>query len=210
MSGDDRHAAAPAARVARFMSYLVHWYLVVVELILGLTFLLLLLGANPDNEFARWIYRSGHRAMDPFRGLFQPINFPTSADDSVAPVLDTSLLFAMIIYGMVLLAVDACIAWLDRKIRAAKLDQTIAAQTQSYQASLAVPSSRPPDLVGQASAGRPGTDQGGVVQGGVVQGGVVQGGVVQGGVVQGGAPDRPTRPYPTSPDTPNHPTGGAR
>ncbi|MFV0258102.1 MAG: hypothetical protein ACK5PP_06600 [Acidimicrobiales bacterium] len=191
MSRDDRHRAAPAARVARFLSYLVHWYLVVVELILGLTFLLLLLGANPDSEFARWIYRSGHRAMDPFRGLFQPINFPTSADDAVAPVFDTSLLFAMIIYGLVLLAADSAIAWFDRRIRSAELDQAIAAQTQSYQASSAAPPSRPPDLVGQATRSQP----------------------TPADRAAAGTPaprPQPTRPHPSRPDTPSDPSGGAR
>ena len=48
--------------------------------------------------------------MAPFRGLFEPLAI---SDQSV---LDTSLLFAMVIYGLVALLLQAAIDWLSDRI----------------------------------------------------------------------------------------------
>jgi hypothetical protein len=48
--------------------------------------------------------------MAPFRGLFEPVTF---SDKSV---LDTSMLFALIVYSIVALALHAAIRWLTGKI----------------------------------------------------------------------------------------------
>ncbi len=101
--------------VARAVSYLVYGYVLLVELVLFLGFFLLLFGANPSSGFAEWVYRSLANAMEPFRGIFAPIELGTTGNDVVA-VFETSVLFAMIVYGVVALALHAVIDWLSARI----------------------------------------------------------------------------------------------
>ena len=56
--------------IAKAVSYLVYAYLIVVEIILLLGFVLLLFGANPSVGFTEWVYRNLDRVMSPFRGIF--------------------------------------------------------------------------------------------------------------------------------------------
>jgi hypothetical protein len=97
-------------KVGRALVYLVYFWVLLSLVILVTGFFLLLFGANPDASFAEWVYRALDRVMKPFRGLFE------SVDLSGNSVLDTSVLFAMIVYGMLALAVRALIDWLTYRI----------------------------------------------------------------------------------------------
>ena len=108
----------------RAVSYLVYFYLIVVEIILLIGFFLLLFGANPTAGFTQWAYRNLDRVMDPFRGIFSPIDLGTTGND-VAATFDTSVLFAMIIYGIVALLFSVLIGWLS-----GRLDQIHAAEDE--------------------------------------------------------------------------------
>jgi hypothetical protein len=99
----------------RAVSYLVYFYLIVVEIILLIGFFLLLFGANPTAEFTQWAYRNLERVMEPFRGIFSPIELGTTGND-VAAIFDTSVLFAMIIYGIVALGFSVLIGWLSGRL----------------------------------------------------------------------------------------------
>jgi len=99
----------------RAISYLVYFYLIVVEIILLIGFFLLLFGANPTAGFTQWAYRNLDRVMDPFRGIFSPIELGTTGND-VAATFDTSVLFAMIIYGIVALLFSVLIGWLSGRL----------------------------------------------------------------------------------------------
>jgi hypothetical protein len=99
----------------RAVSYLVYFYLIVVEIILLIGFFLLLFGANPTAGFTQWAYRNLDRVMDPFRGIFSPIELGTTGND-VAATFDTSVLFAMIIYGIVALLFSVLIGWLSGRL----------------------------------------------------------------------------------------------
>jgi hypothetical protein len=101
--------------IVRAISYLVYFYLIVVEIILFIGFFLLLFGANPSAGFTQWAYRNLDRVMEPFRGIFTPIQLGSTSGD-VAAVFDTSVLFAMIIYGIIALALSALIAWLSSRL----------------------------------------------------------------------------------------------
>src|SRR3954469_7363499 len=90
--------------------YRVYACTIVALVILVLGFFLLLFGANPDAAFAAWAYRSLDRVMAPFRGIFEAI--PLNGDS----VLDTSVLFAMIVYSIVGLALSALIHWLTDRL----------------------------------------------------------------------------------------------
>ena len=102
--------------IARAITYFMYAYLVVVEIILFLGFLLLLFGANPSSGFVEWWYRNLDRVMEPFRGIFSPIELGMTGND-VEAVFETSVLFAMVIYGIVALLVSGLTSWLSTRIR---------------------------------------------------------------------------------------------
>jgi uncharacterized protein YggT (Ycf19 family) len=102
--------AMTVARLARALTYLVYAFVVVAMVLLLLGFFLLLFGANPDAPFAEWVFRGLTRVMAPFRGLFEPVPLDGRS------VLDVSILFAMIVYGLVALGLRALIDWLTDRI----------------------------------------------------------------------------------------------
>jgi hypothetical protein len=93
--------------ITKVLLWLVYVWVIIDLVLLALAFVLRLFGANPQAGFTEWVFRSVQRAMAPFRGIFEPIPL---TDQSV---LDTSLLFAMIIYGLVALLLRAGIDWLN-------------------------------------------------------------------------------------------------
>ena len=120
----DRSTAHPIRRaalwVSRAVSFVVYVYVLIVEIILLLGFLLLLLGANPSSSFVEWVYRSLDRAMRPFRGIFEPIELGVNQAD-VPSVLETSVLFAMVVYAILALVIHALLTWLNHRLD--RLDQ---------------------------------------------------------------------------------------
>ncbi len=102
--------------VARVVSYVIYFYLIVVEIILIIGFFLLLFGANPSAGFTQWAYRNLDRVMEPFRGIFTPIQLGTTSGN-VDAVFDTSVVFAMIIYGILAMLLSAATRWLSHRLR---------------------------------------------------------------------------------------------
>ena len=94
----------------RALVYFVYFFVTVALIVLTFGFFLLLFGANPDAPFAEWVYRSLDRVMAPFRGLFEPVQLNGQS------VLDVSLLFAMIVYCILALALRALIDWLTYRV----------------------------------------------------------------------------------------------
>lgn len=97
--------------LTRAVAYVVYAFVILSVLILVQGFILKLLGANPDAGYADWAYRSLNRVMEPFRGLFIPIEI----DDR--SILDTSILFAIAVYGVVGIAIRALLDWLTYRLR---------------------------------------------------------------------------------------------
>jgi uncharacterized protein YggT (Ycf19 family) len=93
--------------LARALTYLVYAFVLVALVLLLLAFFMLLFGANPHAPFAEFVNRGLTRVMAPFRGLFEPVNLDGRS------VLDVSVLFAMIVYGIVALALRDLIDWLS-------------------------------------------------------------------------------------------------
>ena len=106
---------AAALWLSRAISYVVYAYLMIVEIILFLGFLLLLLGANPSSSFVDWIYRSMDRAMRPFRGIFEPIEIGVT-QANVPSIFETSVVFAMIVYAILALVIHALTEWLNGRL----------------------------------------------------------------------------------------------
>lgn len=113
------------ARVARGITYLVYAFVIIALVILVLGFFLLLFGANPQASFASWVYRGLDRVMAPFRGIFEPVKLNGKS------VLDTSVLFAMIVYAIVGLALSGLIGWLTEAITRLRARQWAAAHPQA-------------------------------------------------------------------------------
>jgi uncharacterized protein YggT (Ycf19 family) len=103
-------ALIAVARIARALTYLLYAFVIVALVLLLLGFFLKLFGANPDAPFAEWLFRGLRRVMAPFRGLFEPVRLDGRS------VLDGSILFAMIVYVIVAMALRALIAWLSTRI----------------------------------------------------------------------------------------------
>jgi uncharacterized protein YggT (Ycf19 family) len=110
-------------KVARALVYLVYFWVMLSIVILVTGFFLLLFGANPDASFAEWTYRALDRVMKPFRGLFESIDLSGNS------VLDVSVLFAMIVYGMLALALRALIDWLTYRIVLVQRQAALATST---------------------------------------------------------------------------------
>ena len=120
---DPTTSTAPVAlaRMARALTYLVYAFVIAALVILLLGFFLKLFGANPHAPFAEWLYRGLGRVMAPFRGLFKPIPLDGRS------VLDVSILFAMIVYGIVAMALHALIEWLTARILAMRVSNVAGA-----------------------------------------------------------------------------------
>jgi uncharacterized protein YggT (Ycf19 family) len=120
---------ATAIKVGRILLWLVYIWVAITLVLLFLSLILQLFGANPTAGFVDWVYRSTERAMAPFRGIFEPVTF---SDKSV---LDVSVLFAMIVYGFVALGLHLAIEWLTRMLRAEEVRQ----QRQDAEAAASAP-----------------------------------------------------------------------
>ncbi len=111
----NRSAERTTIWTARLLVQFLYAIIIITEVVLIMGFLLLLFGANSQAGFVAWAYRNLERVMAPFRGIFEPVQIGTAGND-VPSVLDTSVLFAMVIYGIVLLALRALIEWLGGHI----------------------------------------------------------------------------------------------
>ena len=131
---DTNIAQRLSAVAIRVVGYLIYTYLLFVEIILFLGFFLLLFGANSSAGFVDWVYRSVDRAMRPFRGIFQAIELGTTGND-VPAVFDTSIVFAMIIYGILAIALRSLLDWLTVRIDRIDRENQLRAQQAAYDAS---------------------------------------------------------------------------
>jgi hypothetical protein len=77
------------------LSKVIYGVAALVQLILGLRFILKLFGANAENGFVAWVYETSGAVLDPFRGIF-----PTTVFESTF-VIEFSTIFAMIIYAII-------------------------------------------------------------------------------------------------------------
>ena len=117
--------------ITRAVGYLLYAYLIFVEIILLLGFFLLLFGANPTSGFVQWAYRNLDRVMEPFRGIFSPIEIGQTAND-VPAVFETSILFAMVVYGIVAILVSMGIHWLTGRINRLDREQQEEDRRRAY------------------------------------------------------------------------------
>ncbi len=123
--------------VVRAVTYLVYAFIIAVEVILILGFFLLLGGANAGNSFVDWAYRNLDRVMEPFRGIFTPIELGTTGSNNVEAIFDTSVLFAMIIYAIAGIVIYGAASWLTKRLHRLDIEDReyharIARERQAY------------------------------------------------------------------------------
>jgi uncharacterized protein YggT (Ycf19 family) len=104
--------AKAGLRVAKVLVWLVYVLLALAVVILVMTFFLQLFNASTDAAFTRWVYRNADRVLEPFRGIF-----PTRDIGSDGSVIDFAVVFAIVMYGLLALAIHAAVEWLDHKVR---------------------------------------------------------------------------------------------
>ena len=91
----DQRANSAVYGIAKTMDYL-RWVLAVLEVILLLRFLLKLIGADPFNPFASFLYSLSGFFDAPFVGIVRDPSFGTST----IHVFEWTTLIAMAIYGL--------------------------------------------------------------------------------------------------------------
>lgn len=98
-------------RIPTVLTGFINLFLWVVEIFLGLRFILRLFGANASAPFVQFIYNSSTPLLEPFRGIF-PIRV-------IEPgmVVEFSTLFAIIIYALFAYLIMELIAWIVRITR---------------------------------------------------------------------------------------------
>lgn len=128
----------------RTLAYLAYAYVILVEIILGLGFILQLFGASPSAGFVRWVYRSMDSAMEPFRGIFPSVDIGGTSADRPQAVLNTSVLFAMLVYAIVAWAIHLAIFWFTRRLRRLEQERQDTINRQTYLAASGVTAAASP------------------------------------------------------------------
>lgn len=81
-------------RIAHVLTRLINIVVGIVEIFLGVRFVLRLFGANQTSEFVAWWYDTSAPLLEPFEGAF-----PTVVEEGL--VIEFSTLFAILIYALV-------------------------------------------------------------------------------------------------------------
>ncbi len=121
---------------AKLITFVVYAYVVLVEVILMLGFVLLLFGANPSSTFVAWVYRNLDRAMRPFRGIFEPVELGIAGND-IPAVIETSVIFAMVVYAILALVLAQLLHWLTVQLARIDDDNTRFTETARYENGIA-------------------------------------------------------------------------
>ena len=72
-----------------------------IELLLGLRFASLLIGANPLSPFVNWVYSWSGPFAAPFSGIFGQESAVTGQGVVTQSVIDWTTVIAMLVYGLV-------------------------------------------------------------------------------------------------------------
>ncbi len=77
--------------------YVIYYILGLLEIMLGLRFIFMLLGANPRSGFTSFLYSVSGIFIAPFSGIFSPMSTTGLASRSV---FDPAAIIAMLIYAL--------------------------------------------------------------------------------------------------------------
>ncbi len=73
-----------------------------IEAVIGLRFVLRLLGANPGSAFVDWIYDWSTPFVTPFAGVFGQEATVTGPGVVTASVFDWTALIALVVFGLII------------------------------------------------------------------------------------------------------------
>lgn len=73
-----------------------------IEVVIGLRFIFLLVGANPSSNFVAWVYHWSTPLVSPFAGIFGQSATIGGPGAVVTSVFDWTALVALIVYGLIL------------------------------------------------------------------------------------------------------------
>lgn len=136
-------------RLAKGVVVFVYAVVTLCLVLLALGFVLQLFGASTTADFTEWVYRSVDRIMEPFRGMFP------SRELGEGSIVDFSLLFAMIVYSIVAIALHALVSWLADRVMRVRRDQQRAQQAAHAQPSPVAPEAAYPEAPYANRAGQP-------------------------------------------------------
>ena len=92
---------------------LVHFFVMVAELLLLLRVVLRFFNGNPDATFVHWVYTSTNTLLEPFRNIFT-----STGVINRGWVVDYTALFAMAVYALAgLLALGLVDRWVGARTR---------------------------------------------------------------------------------------------
>jgi uncharacterized protein YggT (Ycf19 family) len=96
--------------IYRALLFLINAILAVVELFLGLRFLMGLLGANPRTPFVAWIRDMSDPLLEPFRGAF-----PSPVIEG-GYVFEFNTLFAIVVYALAAYILVELLVWINHSV----------------------------------------------------------------------------------------------
>lgn len=116
MENDGHKSPAPrntALSITKIIVYFVYLIAVFIETILLLRVFFLLFSANPATPFVNFVYTTSTQFMAPFQGIFPSQAITTSTNTT--GYLDTSALFAAMVYLIIVTIIQSLLAYLDRR-----------------------------------------------------------------------------------------------
>ena len=131
-----RRGRAEGLRFGRWLTWFVYLFFILAVILLAIAFFLQLTNASEAASFTQWVYRATDRLLAPFRAIYPQVEGENGS------VLDFSILFAIIMYGLFALGVHAIVNWIDRDIAVLRAE-ALAAETQAAQWPPAVPAEVP-------------------------------------------------------------------
>ena len=130
-----------ALRFGRWLTWFVYLFFMLAVILLAIAFFLQLTNASEAASFTQWVYRATDRLLAPLRAIYPQVEGENGS------VLDFSILFAIIMYGLFALGVHAIVNWIDRKISVLRAE-ALAAEASAAQWPPAAPAEvtgpRPP------------------------------------------------------------------
>jgi uncharacterized protein YggT (Ycf19 family) len=117
MSNPARSQVSTGSRIARGLVVFVYGFAIACTVILAMAFFLELFNANESTPFVDWVDRAATRIMQPFRGIFPPVEGESGS------VFDSALLFGIFMYWLLAIAMQALVGWIDRRIAARRAEE---------------------------------------------------------------------------------------
>lgn len=119
MTQHDRTQGSAGLKISRALVLFIYGFAIVSTVILAMDFFLELFNANESTPFVEWVDRASARIMQPFRGIFPPVEGESGS------VFEPALLFGIFMYWLLAVAMQALVGWIERKIAAQRAEERL-------------------------------------------------------------------------------------